>query len=105
MANAKIIRDSSLRLKLHPELKIRLDRLAHLLGVPPSTLGAVWLGQAIATQERGLSMVSKLADAAGTEIGTAIREQMPSLFSLLDGGERTGEGEPKAAEVGSRSAL
>ncbi len=90
MANVKIIRDSSLRIKLQPELKIRLDRLAHIIGVPPSTLGAVWLGQAIASQERGLSVINKMAESAGAEIGNAMRDAMPDLFTLVNGGEQAG---------------
>jgi len=90
----KIIRDSSLRLKLHPAMKARLETLSDLLGVPPSTLGAVWLGQSIANQERSLSIVSSMAESAGAEIGNAMREQMPSLFAMLSDGDKAVASEP-----------
>lgn len=87
----RIIRDASLRLKLSPEAKVRLERLSHLMGVPPSTLAAVWLGQAIATQERSLSMASKLADSVGSEMGAILRNSMPDLFAALSVGDSSSE--------------
>jgi hypothetical protein len=86
MATTRIIRDASIRVKIQPETKVRLERLSHLYGVPPSTLASVWLGQALAQQERSLSMASRMADAVGGEVGQAIKEQlsmMPELFGQV----------------------
>jgi hypothetical protein len=96
MATSRIIRDSSLRLKLQPELKVRLERLSGLMGVPPSTLAAVWLGQAVATQERSLSIVSEMAKSIGGEVGDYIKSEMVKSMALFtDVGERISEAEPK----------
>lgn len=96
MANLKIIRDSSLRLKLQPEMKARLDALSSVLGVPPSTLGAVWLGQAVASQERSLAMLGKMAETLGDEAGKIMRDQLPNLFAEL-AAEKEVRDEHKAA--------
>lgn len=83
MATSKIIRDAAIRIKVQPETKQRLERLAHLFGIPPATLASVWVGQALAQQERNLSLVGKMAETIGGEVGQAMREQMsmmPELF-------------------------
>lgn len=79
----RIIRDASIRVKVQPETKQRLDRIAHLYGVPPSTLASLWIGQSLTQHERNLNMASKIADTVGGEVGDAIRAQMslmPELF-------------------------
>lgn len=86
-----IRRDAAIRIKLHPETKSRLERLSHLLGVPPATLAAVWLGEAIARQERSLSIVSKMADTVGGEVGSFLREQLASQVSIFDAIKQSGE--------------
>ncbi len=86
MATAKIIRDASIRVKVQPATKERLDRIAHLFGVPPSTLASVWIGQMLTQQERSLSMLSKMADSVGGEMGKAMAQQL-SMMPELFGGE------------------
>lgn len=83
VATERIIRDASIRLKLQPETKRRLEALSEMLGVPPSTLAAVWLGQAIAQHERGLGMFGKMAEAVGGEMGAAMRENLPEMLTLF----------------------
>lgn len=87
MATVKIIRDASIRLKIQPETKARLERMAHLVGVPPSTLASVWLGQTLTQQERALSMVSKMVETVGGEVGKAMAEQLSLMGDLYGGGE------------------
>lgn len=103
MAEKRIIRDASIRLKLQPEIKARLDVLAHLFGAPPSTLAALWLGMAIAQQERALSLVGQMVESVGGQMGAAmaemVRSEAPetlSLFGMSSGGDAKGGATPKA---------
>lgn len=79
----RIIRDASLRIKLSPDMKVRMERIAALYGAPPSTIAAVWLGQMLTQQENALGMVEKLASSMGSEVGEALQEAMrqQGLFS------------------------
>jgi hypothetical protein len=80
----RIIRDATFRVKVHPETKLRLERISQLYGVPPATLASVWLGQSITQHERNLDIASKMADVIGGEVGAAMKHQlsmMPELYS------------------------
>lgn len=89
---AEIIRrDAAIRIKVHADTKERLERLAHILGVPPATLCAVWIGEAIARQERSLSLVNKMADTVGGEVGSFLRDQLASQVSIFDAIKQAGE--------------
>jgi hypothetical protein len=95
MASTRIVRDASIRLKIQPETKLRLERLSHLYGVPPATLASVWLGQTLAQQERSLSMVTRMAEAVGGEVGEALKEQLSMIPELFSKGDSNAPLEPQ----------
>lgn len=98
MATTKIVRDASIRIKVQPETKLRLERLARLFGIPPATLASVWVGQALTQQERNLSLVGKMAETIGGEVGQAMREQMSMMPELF--GQAGKEAHASAASEG-----
>lgn len=77
----KVIRDSSLRLKLAPDMKARLDRLADTFGAPPSTLAAVWLGEVVSRKEKEMGMVDQIASVVGASAQDVLRDMQLSLLS------------------------
>ncbi len=97
-APTRIIRDASIRVKVQPETKTRLERIAHLYGVPPATLASLWIGQSLAQNERNLNIASKIADTVGGEVGEAIRQQMSMMSELFGQGRQ--EAQPSQPAVG-----
>lgn len=97
-APTRIIRDASIRVKVQPETKQRLDVIAHLYGVPPATLASLWIGQSLAQNERNLNIASKIADTVGGEVGQAIRQQMSMMPELFGQGRQ--EAQPSQPAVG-----
>lgn len=81
---AAIKRSDSLRVKVSPGMKERIERLSHLLGVPPSTIAALAVGQYVANMERSIGAVDVMAqvmgDQVGGELGAEIKRQI-GLFS------------------------
>jgi len=53
-----------------------MERIAALYGAPPSTIAAVWLGQALTQQENALGMVEKLASSVGGDLQALMRDAM-----------------------------
>lgn len=81
-----IRRDASIRIKLHPDMKVRLEALAQVYSIPPATLAAVWIGQHVAQQEKALGMVQSMASALGADMGEAFREMLSEQAPLFGGG-------------------
>jgi len=69
-------RNQDIRIRVTAEVMARTQRVAQLLGMPPSTLASLALAQYISQQERGLLIVDKMADAIGGEMGNALKEEM-----------------------------
>lgn len=89
----RIKRGDSLRMKVTPDIMERLDKISRVLGVPPSTLCAVAVGQWVAQQERSFMMTESLANSLGAKLGDELadqfREQMGQmgLFAKDGGGD------------------
>lgn len=73
-------RNQDIRIRVTPEVMARTQRVADLLGMPPSTIASLALAQYIAQQERGLLMVDKMADAIGGEMGKGLKEEMQRIM-------------------------
>ena len=79
----RLKRNESIRVTLVPEMKERLERLAQLLGLPPSTLAALAVGQYVTTQERSLGAAERIVDAIGEQLGGEMGEELKRQVGLF----------------------
>jgi len=77
-------------MKVSEDIEERLQRIAKLYGMPPSTLAAFAIGHWISHQESGLRVVDAMAEKVGGEMGEQIRQQM-ALFDKSTGGGPKGK--------------
>lgn len=72
-----------MRVKVSPDMNERIEKLSHVLGLPPSTLAALAVGQWVANQERGLGVAEKMADVIGTQFGEEVVEEVRKQMGLF----------------------
>lgn len=80
---ARMKRNESIRVTLVPEMKERIERLAQLLGLPPSTLAALAVGQYVSAQERSLGAAERMVDAIGVQFGGEMGEELKKQMGLF----------------------
>lgn len=78
-----IKRSDALRVKVSPEMNDRINRLSALLGLPPSTLAALAVGQWVANQERALGAAERMVDAIGQQVGEGFGEELKKQIGLF----------------------
>lgn len=78
-----IKRSDVLRVKVSPDMNERITRLAGLLGLPPSTLAALAVGNWVANQERALGAVDRMAESIGNSLGDEIGAEVMKQVSLF----------------------
>jgi predicted transcriptional regulator len=79
VARRGIKRSDSVKIRLAPAIVERLDALSAAYGVPRATLCSVAIGQFLASSERGLAMVDKIADTVGGDVGDQMKLFMAAL--------------------------
>ena len=78
-----IKRSDALRVKVSPEMNDRINRLSALLGLPPSTLAALAVGQWVANQERALGAAERMVDAIGQQVCEGFGEELKKQIGLF----------------------
>lgn len=76
-------RSDTLRVKVSTDINDRINRLSGLLGLPPSTLAALAVGQWVANQERVLGATDRMVDAIGSKFGEEMGEELMRQVSLF----------------------
>ncbi len=76
-------RQNPLRVKVSEEMNDRINRLSRLLGIPPSTLAAVAVGQWVASQERTLGAAERMVDAIGAQFGDEMAQELKHQIGLF----------------------
>lgn len=76
----KPLRDSTLSLRLRADVRARLDFVAERLGVAPSTLASVAVGQYAAAQQASLMASERQTDA----VAQALANSLPEIFKSMD---------------------
>lgn len=61
-------RSQSMRVRLQPQIRERLDALSDLYGLPPATIIAFVTGQWIAQQEKTAAMVGNITETLSAEL-------------------------------------
>jgi len=84
-------RTADIRIRITAEVMERTQRVADMLGMPPSTLASLALAQFVAQQERALSMVQTMADAVGGQMGQEFKRQLNAQLAAM--------GEPKQEKL------
>jgi predicted transcriptional regulator len=70
-----------------PDVIVRLDRIAALLGLPRATVATLAIGQYVTQQENAIRMLDGMANAIGGIAGQQIREQFAEQLKVLESGE------------------
>lgn len=78
-----IKRQNTLRAQISTEMSERLERLSNLLGLPPSTLAALAVGQWVASQERSLGATERMVDAIGAQFGDEMAQELKHQIGLF----------------------
>ncbi len=78
-----IKRSDTLRIKISPDMNERLDRLSQMLGLPPSTLAALAVGNWVASQERGLGVAEQMAEVIGNQLGEGMVDELKKQMGLF----------------------
>lgn len=81
----RIIRDAEVRVKLHPLVKERLERLSALYGAPPSTICALWIGQKLTHEEKAVNLLDSVGEQMGGSFNDLVRGAM-AQFAGVDQG-------------------
>lgn len=78
-----IKRSDTLRVKVSPDMNERLDRLSQMLGLPPSTLAALAVGNWVANQERGFGIAEQMAEVIGNQLGEGMADELKKQIGLF----------------------
>jgi hypothetical protein len=74
-----IKRSGSLRIRLAPAVRDRLERVSALYGVPLSTLASMAVGEYVSRAESALTMTQRMADTVGGAMGEQVRIAFESI--------------------------
>lgn len=83
MSDVKHERSARINMRVSEDIKLRLDSLAQLYGLAPSTLAAMALSQFVIKEEQNQKMyvnVSESVNARTQDMMEFIKERMPALF-------------------------
>ena|SRR5674476_1548724 len=75
-------RKEVLRLRVVPGTTDRLDKIAALIGLPSSTLGALAVGEWITNKENSLGMAQKITDNVTSMLGDEMAKQFEFMLKV-----------------------
>lgn len=84
-ASSRIKRGGGIRINVSEDIEMRLQRISHTLGVPPSTLAAVAVGTWVAQQERSLTMLETMANTIGVHMGESAANDLRQALQGVAG--------------------
>lgn len=91
----RMSRNATFRIRMEPDTLERFKRLARQLGVAPSTLGALAIGQFLAQQERNITVIDQVSKAVADSVTAATRGPVAQQLKLIMESKRRHDGKHK----------